>query len=577
MTLLDVRELRVAYGDHVVVDGLTFSMQRGESLGLVGESGAGKTQTALAILGLLSPAATVSGSVAFDGTELVGADDRTLDAVRAVGIAMVFQDPADALNPYVTIGAQLTRILIAHGLARGREAEARVREMLASVGLPDPDRQYRAYPHQLSGGMRQRAMIASALITGPALLIADEATTALDVTVQAQILQLLDSIRRDTAMLMITHDLGVVAGHCERMLVLRDGRTVESGATADVFASPADPHTQAMLAAAPRLRPAAAPAPVSDELRLSVEAARVTWDGRVRAVNGVDLAVRSGETLAIVGESGSGKSSLARAILGLADEHEGRYRLGVETLPHSLRQRPPAQRLAMQLVFQDPMGSLDPQMTIADIVAEPLVVREPPPPRDERRRRAIAMLAEVGLDAVFGDRYPHQLSGGQAQRVAIARALIVEPSLLICDEAVAALDGTVREQILALLRDIQSRTGLSMLFISHDLGVVSSISHRVVVMYLGRIVESADCETLFRSPKHPYTRALIDAVPLPEPAASRPQPLGGEVPSPLTPPPGCVFHPRCRHAEPRCAEREPLLDDVDATAVRCIRARELTL
>lgn len=566
MSLLDVRDLSIRYGGDPVVSKVGFSVEAGEAIGLVGESGSGKTQTALAILGLLPKEANISGSVRFDDRELIGAGAAVLDSVRAQRIAMVFQDPAQALNPYVRIGKQLRRILTAHGIADRDEADRRVIRMLGRVGLPDPERQLGAYAHQLSGGMRQRVMIASALIAEPDLLIADEPTTALDVTVQAQILELLDELRDDTALIMITHDLGIVAGHCERTLVLEDGELVEEGSTLGVFSAPQHDHTRTLLRAAPRLDSTDVPGPVSGKALLSADGIAVAYRepgrGVLQAVREVDLVVRRGETLAVVGESGSGKSSLVRALLGLVPMNAGKV-----VFDGTERDR--------QLVFQDPAGSLNPQMRVETIVAEPLTVHAPELDRSERRERAVEILARVGLDEGYLDRYPHQLSGGQAQRVAIARALILKPELLVCDEAVAALDGSVREQILGLLRQVQQETGLAIIFISHDLAVVRSISHRVVVMYLGRAVEVADNETLFAHPRHPYTQALIDAVPVPDPTLARaPKLLQGEIGSAFTPPAGCGFNPRCEIAIEECRQAIPELRAVSGTKVACIRASE---
>ena len=582
MSLLTVRDLTIRYDGKAVVDGLTLTVAPGEAVGLVGESGSGKTQTALSILGLQPRNAEVQGSIRFDGKELVGAAEPDLDTVRGRRVAMIFQDPMQALNPYVRIGDQVRRIVTQHGIAAGDAAHARVLEMLERVGLPDPERQSRSYPHQLSGGMRQRAMIAAALITEPQLLIADEPTTALDVTVQAQILELLAEVRRDTALLLITHDLGVVARTCERLLVMCRGELVEYGMTREVFARPQHRHTRKLLAAAPRLSGVEPPGPMDTPTRLAVDAAVVRYRQRghddLLAVRDVDLELRGGETIAIVGESGSGKSSLVRAILGLVPAESGTVTYLGETLPAEVRKRSAAHRRDLQLVFQDPVGSLDPQMRVADIVAEPLIVHEPALDREERRARVLDVLDQVGLDEEFIARYPHELSGGQAQRVAIARALVVEPRVLVCDEAVAALDGTVREQILDLLRHIQRRSGLSILFISHDLGVVRKISHRVLVLYLGRLVELAENEQLFERPRHPYTRALIDAVPVPDPGAPRyGATLKGEVPSIVAPPPGCAFHPRCAFAEDRCSKDEPQHQLVDATTVACHFAAKLEL
>ena len=441
--------------------------------------------------------------------------------------------------------------------------------MLASVGLPDPQRQFRAYPHELSGGMRQRVMLASALIAEPDLLIADEPTTALDVTVQAQILDLLEDMRDNTALLLITHDLGIVAGHCEHTIVLDRGRLVEQGPTTSVFAAPSHAHTKALLAAAPRVDRGEVPEAVKGSTILSVGDAVVDYRD-LQAVSKVSFSVKKGETVAVVGESGSGKSSLVRAMLGLVPMASGRVVYAGNNLEGPVESRALSQRRDLQLVFQDPVSALNPQMRVQAIVGEPLLVHEPQLSAAARAERVTEMLERVGLSQKFLRRFPHELSGGQAQRVAIARALILGPRVLVCDEAVAALDGSVRKQVLNVLRDVQADTGLSIIFISHDLAVVRSISHRVLVMYLGRLVEMADSETLFAAPKHPYTRALLDSVPVPDPVAMpKRAPLRGEVPSPVNPPSGCVFHPRCAKADARCGSKAPALRDVERTRVAC--------
>ncbi len=580
MSLLAIDKLSIRYGETTAVADIGFSIEKGESVGLVGESGSGKSQTALAVLGLLPTTATVAGSIRFDGQELLGADNKTLDQLRATRIAIVFQDPAQALNPFVTIGAQLQRILLQHDIGEAEESRERVVEMLARVGLPDASRQYGAFPHELSGGMRQRAMIASALLAGPDLLIADEPTTALDVTVQAQILDLLEDIREDTSLLLITHDLGVVAGRCKRMLVVANGRLVEQGMTREIFAHPQHEHTRAMIKAAPRLTDSGVPAVKPGQDVLAISAAEVRYRSKsgqvIPAVRGVDLSISAGETVAVVGESGSGKSSLVRAALGLVPMRAGRVVYCGDELAAHLGDRNRATRRGMQLVFQDPTGSLNPQMRVAGIVGEPLLVHEAALSAGERRQRVAAMLEKTGLSVEFLDRYPHELSGGQAQRVAIARALILEPKVLVCDEAVAALDGTVREQILRLLRQVQEESGLAIIFITHDLAVVRSVSHRVLVMYLGRLAEMASNEALFGQPRHPYTRALLDAVPVPDPEnAGGRTTVTGEVPSAMLPPKGCAFHPRCPHAEAVCRAERPEATDLNETLVSCHRATEL--
>ena len=587
MSLLDVTGLTIRYGDKTVADGIDIFIERGESVGLVGESGSGKSQSALAILGLLARDAEVGGSIEFDGQQLLGAREELLNRYRARRIGMVFQDPMQALNPCLRVGKQLREILVAHGMATEAEADDRVLEALQRVRLADPGRQMRAYPHELSGGMRQRVMLAGALLAGPDLLIADEPTTALDVTVQAQILDLLEEIRDETALLLITHDLGVVAGHCEHLIVLEQGRVVEAGQTTSIFSAPRHAHTRALLSAAPRIDQKPVPVTLfSEENRvtgtnigktvLSVEDVVVRYEVPGQqgfdAVASVGLAVREGETLAVVGESGSGKSSLVRAVLGLVPMQSGVVVYAGEALQGDVQTRPLDRRRDLQLVFQDPVSALNPQLRVADIVAEPLLVHAAYMTDGERSAKVIGILEKVGLDETCLRRFPHQLSGGQAQRVAIARALILEPKLLVCDEAVAALDGTVRERVLGLLRDVQRETGLAIVFISHDLAVVRSISHRVAVMYMGRMVEVADNEALFESPRHPYTRALLSAVPVPDPRVPpKAAPLRGEIPSMLNPPQGCVFHPRCELATAEC-QTAPALRDLGSSRVACHRA-----
>lgn len=583
MSLLEIENLSIRYGAEAVVAGLSLTVEQGESVGLVGESGSGKTQTALAVLGLLPGTARLGGSIRIDGKEVIGASEAELNRLRAERVAIVFQDPLQALNPYRRIGSQLRQVLIAHDVARGAAADERVLEMLARVGLPDPKRQARAFPHQLSGGMRQRALIASALLTAPDLLIADEPTTSLDGTVQAQILELLENLRDETALLLITHDLGIVAGACERLAVLDAGRLVESGPTRRVFAAPESRRMARLIEVAPRLDRGDMLPPVAGDPVFAVHDAEVRYRERdggrdLNAVRGVSFEVRRGETLAIVGESGSGKSSLVRAALGLAPLASGRLVFRGEPLPTALGDRSLSIRRELQLVFQDPAASLNPQMQVTAIVDEPLSLHRPELGVDQRREIVAAMLDRVGLNNEYHGRYPQELSGGQAQRVALARALITEPSVLVCDEAVSALDGRVRQQILTLLKDIQQETGLAIVFIAHDLAVVRRIAHRVLVVYLGRHVELASVANLFDKPQHPYSRALIDAVPVPDPVAGGAgTPLPGEPPSILDPPSGCAFEPRCRFAHARCAKEAPFVRHVRGARVACHRADELDL
>jgi len=582
VTLLTINDLTVRYGDSVVVDSVSFAVHRGESVGIVGESGSGKSQTALSLLGLLPANAAVTGSIQFDGIELLNMNDKQLDEIRALRIGIVFQDPLQALNPYLRVGVQLRQILLQHDIAEGVAADAMVVDMLKRVGLPDAERQFRAFPHELSGGMRQRVMIASALICEPDLLIADEPTTALDVTVQAQILDLLEELRDDTALLLITHDLGIVAGRCERLLVFDAGSLVESGATTSVFSSPETAHTKKLLKAAPRVDRGEMRAAASGMTVLGVDNASVSYRDAANqtlvAVTDVSLSLCEAETLAIVGESGSGKSSLVRALLGLIPMRSGKVVYAGEPLEGPVQSRAVSKLRDLQLVFQDPVSALNPQTRVQTIVGEPLLVHEPAMTAGQRKDRVVSILKKVDLDESYLRRFPHQLSGGQAQRVAIARALILKPKVLICDEAVAALDGSVRSQVLDLLKDAQRDTGLSIIFISHDLAVVRSISHRVAVMYLGRLVEVAQTAQLFSSPRHPYTRALIDASPIPDPVvAPAAAPLKGEVPSLLTPPSGCVFHPRCVFAESNCSVERPALRDLEGSRVACHRAGEIDL
>lgn len=591
MSLLEIDGLTISYADSPApaVSDLNIAIDRGEAIGIVGESGSGKTQTAMAIMGLLPANAEVSGSIRFDGTELRGATPAVLNRYRACRIAMVFQDPRTALNPYVRIGKQLRRVLLEHNLCGAAEADARTLDMLQKVGLPDPERQFRAFPHELSGGMRQRAMIGAALIGEPDLLVADEPTTALDVTVQAQILRLISELHAETnsALLLITHDLGVVAGNCERVVVMDKGCMVEEGSTREVFSAPGSDRTEALLTSAPRIDSDVLSNPIDTDADpvLEIEDIAVSFRARssfrgasLHAVKPMSLSLGECETVAVVGESGSGKTSLARAVLGLLPADAGRVSFLGRALPPHVGARRNKVRRHLQMVFQDPLASLNPAMSVHEIVMEPLRIHESGMKKAERNKCVETMLTRVGLVAELAGRYPHELSGGQAQRVAIARALILQPKVLICDEAVAALDGSVQHEILKLLLTEQADSGLSIIFITHDLAVVRQISHRVLVMYMGRLCEIAKNDVLFRRPRHPYTKALLSSVPVIDPDARAVDvPLAGEPASALSPPAGCPFHPRCPHAIAICNEEVPQASYCNSTLVACHRAAELDL
>ncbi|MGE0596361.1 MAG: dipeptide ABC transporter ATP-binding protein [Hyphomonadaceae bacterium] len=555
-TVLDISDLRVSFdtpdGEVEAVRGVSLWIAKGECLGVVGESGSGKSQTFLAALGLSAENARVSGSVKFQGREILGLTRRELDSVRGRHVAFVFQDPLTALTPHLKIATQMGEVLSHHFAVRGQAARERSIEWLERVRIPEAKRRLDQYPHELSGGMRQRVMIAMAMMAEPALLIADEPTTALDATVQAQVLDLIDDLRRDThaAVALITHDMGVIARMAQRVAVMRAGEVLETGAADEVFAAPKADYTKMLLAAVPRIDAARAeplPAPKEGAPILAVDDLRVHFPIKIdeglfakskplRAVDGVTFNLRAGETLGVVGESGCGKSTLARAVLQLLPRTAGAVTfLGRSLLP-SERENIRRARSDLQIVFQDPLASLDPRMTLGASIAEPLLAFEPHLNRAQREERARAMMAQVGLDPNLINRYPHELSGGQNQRVGIARAMIMKPKLVVCDEAVSALDVSIQAQILKLLTELQREFQMGMLFISHDLAVVREISHNVLVLYLGRAVEYGPADVILRDPRHPYTKALLAAAPIPDPAEARNAPkvrLVGDLPSPL--------------------------------------------
>ncbi|MFL5284366.1 MAG: dipeptide ABC transporter ATP-binding protein [Rhodopila sp.] len=635
-------ELPTPHGVLCAVDGVNLALAPGRTLGIVGESGCGKTMLARAILQLLPKRARLGGRVVFEGWDLAQLTPSALRRLRGPALSVVFQDPMSSLNPVLTLGTQLAEGLREHLGMSAAAATARSIELLAAVGIPAPEQRLRQYPHQLSGGMRQRVAIAIALSCEPRLLIADEPTTALDVTVQTQILDLLarEQRRRHMAMILITHDLGIVAGRTDEAAVMYAGRVVEYAPTRDLFSSMRMPYTLALLSAIPtldspphtRLRaitgrlpdptrplpgcsfasrcsraeracrdskpplagsgshlfacfcplrdnpssyipriaesliapspfgtgPRGRAMPLLDIADLVVE---YTVGGRtVHAVSGVSLQIARGETLGLVGESGCGKSTLGRAVLQLRPPTSGRITfdgLELTTLGATTMRK---MRKRLQLIFQDPISSLNARRRIGDIVAEPLVIAG----MTDRRARVRKALTAVGLEPdLVIRRLPHELSGGQCQRICLARALILEPELVVCDEPVSALDVSIRAQILNLLEDMKARYGLTLLFIAHDLAVVKAVSDRVAVMYLGRICEIGPSETLFAVPAHPYTRLLLDAIPVPDPTV-RPMenvPVG-EPPSPIAPPSGCRYRTRCPRADARCAADIPILREI---------------
>ena len=518
MSVLEVSNLSVRFGPTHAVRGVSFHVDKGETVALVGESGSGKSVTALSTVALVPGATEITGSVKYAGQEMVGADEGTLRRIRGNDISFIFQEPMTSLNPLHTLEKQITESLSLHQGLRGEAAQARVVELLHKVGIRDPESRLGAYPHQLSGGQRQRVMIAMALANGPELLVADEPTTALDVTIQAQILELLAELKRDMGMslLFITHDLTIVRRIADRVCVMQGGEIVEQGPTAEIFANPRHPYTQKLLAAEARGRPE----PVAENAPeiVATDALRVWFPiqrglmrrtvGHVKAVNAATLSVRAGETLGIVGESGSGKTTLALAIMRLISSQGPVVFMGRDVQGLHSRDLRPLRR-DMQIVFQDPYGSLSPRMTVEQIVAEGLEVHGVG--REDRRAQVGAILSEVGLDPAMMDRYPHEFSGGQRQRIAIARAMILRPKLVVLDEPTSALDMTVQVQIVDLLRDLQRKNGIAYLFISHDLKVVRALSHKVIVMRNGDVVEQGASEALFAQPRTDYTRDLLAA------------------------------------------------------------------
>jgi peptide/nickel transport system ATP-binding protein len=663
--LIEIDDLHVqfttSHGTVRAVEGLSYSVHPGEMVAIVGESGSGKSVSALAVMQLL-PAGSAripKGSVRFDGRELLKLSDEEMRRIRGREIAMIFQEPMTSLNPVLRIGLQIMEPLVIHLGMDERTARARAVELLTLVGITDPESRLQQYPHQLSGGMRQRVMIAIGLSCNPKLLIADEPTTALDVTIQAQILELMKDLSRrlGVAIVIITHNLGIVARYADRVNVMYAARLVESGTAERVFARPLHPYARGLLSAVPRLDrgraaklstidgappnllnppsgcrfrprcrfaiercltdPALAlgepdhhaachrldeiealdpPLPHAQSTSkpgingqaaaaiLDIKGAKKYFPVRigflrppkqVRAVDDVTIDIRAGETLGLVGESGCGKSTLGRLVLRLDEPTGGEIRFESTDLAGLDRDAMIAVRKKMQVIFQDPYSSLNPRMTVGQIIAEPIRVHRILP-KAQISDRVAELLQLVGLFPYMALRYPHELSGGQRQRVGIARALAVNPRVIVCDEAVSALDVSIQGQVINLLEDLQYKLGLTYLFIAHDLAVVRHISSKVAVMYLGRIVEYAPADVLFANPKHPYTRALLAAAPVPDPVVERTRPrtiIKGELPSPLNPPKGCVFHPRCPLATQECRQGVPAARELaPGHSVACIHA-----
>lgn len=572
MSLLEVNNLQVQFntpeGIVTAVNNLSFSIKQGETLGIVGESGSGKSQTVFALMGLQPTNAMIKGSAQFEQQPLLNLPESELNQIRSKKIAMIFQDPMTSLNPYMKVGDQLIEVLRQHNNMGKQQAYNESVAMLKAVKIPDAQQRMNQFPHEFSGGMCQRVMIAMALLCKPQLLIADEPSTALDVTVQAQIMQLLRELQSEfnTAIIMITHDLGVVAGICDNVLVMQNGEMKEYGSADDIFYRPQHPYTSDLLAAVPRLDKDVVSLQTTSSIKveqqndkndevvsqatscsseqskaeinkpsviLDVQNIKVHFNiakknalpwsksSTLKAVDGVSFQVMKGETLGIVGESGSGKSTLARAIIGLLKPTSGHAIWQNKDLTQLTKQEWLAERRNIQMIFQDPLGSLNPRMTVGEIVAEPLRTYHPELSSDERKKQVQAIMVKVGLQPNLINRYPHEFSGGQCQRIGIARALILKPKLIICDEPVSALDVSIQAQVINLLKQLQQELGLSLIFIAHDLAVVKHISDRVLVMYKGNKVEMAGVDKLYAEPQHDYTKALLSAVPIPDPEIER--------------------------------------------------------
>jgi peptide/nickel transport system ATP-binding protein len=654
-TLLEVRGLTTHLGSASspvrAVDDVSFSIRAGETFVLLGESGCGKSMIALSIMRLLPHGGRlVAGDVLLQGRSLRALSEAEMRQERGGRVGMIFQEPMTSLNPVMTVGEQVAEAVRLHDPQHAAGVRERVIGLFRDVGIPDPARRIDEYPHQLSGGMKQRVMIAMALAGRPQILIADEPTTALDVTIQAQVLDLLQQLQRDTGMaiLLITHDLGVVAEMADRVGVMYAGQMVETTTVGEFFERPAHPYSQklfrsvpdagkrhlgldvipgivppldqvfrgcrfadrcaaveprcheqlppwqgssergyrchltpeAIAAVLPTVPAAARQAASFEGALLQVTQLRVHFPiqkgvlrrvvGHVKAVDGIDIEIPAGRTVALVGESGCGKTTVGKAILRLVAPTDGRVEFDGQDLASLRASELRRLRRQFQIIFQDPASSMNPRMLVEDIVAEGMVAQGIGADRAERRQRVEALLQQVGLPASAADRYPHEFSGGQRQRIAIARALAVEPRLIVCDEPTSALDVSVQAQVLNLLKQLQADLGLSYLFITHNISVVAYLADEVAVMYLGRIVEYGSVATVLNAPQHPYTAALLSAVPVADPDHERPViRLEGDMPSPVDPPSGCHFHPRCPHAQPLCREHYP--DAVEAGAGHLVK------
>jgi peptide/nickel transport system ATP-binding protein len=590
LPVLAVKNLDVRFatpdGDVQAVKNVSFNVYQGEVVGVVGESGSGKSQLFLAIAGLIAGNGRVTGSAAYRGEELIGTRESRLNQIRGSKITMIFQDSLTSLTPHMRVGEQIMETLRVHKQMSRADAARRALETLELVRIPEAKRRMRQFPHELSGGMRQRVMIAIATACGPDLLVADEPTTALDVTVQAQILDIMRDLKTalNTSIVLISHDMGVIAAMCDRVQVMRQGEFVESGAAEDIFYRPRHEYTRMLLDAMPRLDAPMRPGHVSlapldaaqKPALLTVQDIKVHFPIRVsgailpkykplRAVDGVSFSLKEGETLGVVGESGCGKSTLARAVIKLLPQTAGTVVWCGRNLGEAPEKEIRALRKGFQIVFQDPLASLDPRMTIGESIAEPLRSLEPQTPRRVVNKRVHVIMEKVGLEPNWINRYPHEFSGGQNQRVGVARAMIVQPKLVICDEAVSALDVSIQAQIIDLILALQSEFGMSLIFISHDLSVVRQVSHRVMVLYLGRVVELASRDAIYSDPRHPYTKALISAILIPDPKLERAKPrrvLPPELPSPLDTRSALMFLKSKRIDDPDAEQYKPKLIEV---------------